>query len=314
MENIKFKIYFHTDEQYFPSDFQYFTENATLIVGDQNLGKKTQTELVNFTCPSGINTENIYLKTPNEIKAGFNGDNLSQTPLYYVDAIYNNMRYRTFIIFYPYNGDYNLLLARVGNHWGDIERFTVEFDDMNNISRIYFGAHGDTDGRWVKYSDLEIEDGNIVLYSSKSGHGFYPRGGMYFRIFGLANDVTNKGRSLVPQTYIKIDVGGDILNPSETGLAYFCGKLGEGGIYSLMNRSWLYREEIEKNPPPLINPALYYIVLVGIMLLLAGIIYKIYNIGFRISKNNIKLYRISFLLTIILILLYIRNTILQLSE
>ena len=312
MENTTFKIYFHSDEKYFPSDFQYFTENSDLIVDGENLGKKTQLQLASFACPDPTNTKNVYLNASNSIIKGNTCLDPAKIPLYYVDSEYEGLKYRTFILFYPYNGDYNLLIAKTGQHWGDIERFTVEYDKDGKINRIYFGAHGDVDGRWVNAADLEMEDGRIVLYSAKNGHGFYPKKGMYLRLFGLANDVTNKGKSLVPTVFIPIK---SILNDNleETGLAYFCGKIGKNGISSVIYKGWLYKKEEESNPPRMINSSVYYsaVVLVAIILLLIS--YKLYSFGFR-KSGKAPLYVISFVLLVVLILLYIRNIIVKSGE
>ena len=306
MEIPQFKIYFHKDEKYFPSSFQYFTDNSSLFVDSENLGKKTQTELASFQCPEG---KNVYLGGEESIKVGIKDLDPSKIPIYYIDSEFNGTKYRSFILFYPYNGDYDLLIAKTGAHWGDIERVTVEYKSDNTINRIYFGAHGDKDGRWVNASDLEIEDGHIVLYVSKDGHGFYPKPGMYFRIFGLANDVTNKGKSLKPNIFIPINLTPP-QNFSEVGLAYFCGKIGKDGISSLNNRGWTYKMEEQVNPPPMISPVLYYIILAILTIIILSSLYKLTSLGFRKSGNNV-LFIIAEALLIILILLYIRRTIIS---
>jgi hypothetical protein len=308
MENTKFKIYFHSDEIYFPSDFQYFTENSDLIVNGENLGKKTQVQLASFACQD----PNAYLNASDSIKKGNTSLDSSKIPLYYVDSEYEGLKYKTFILFYPYNGEYNLLIAKTGQHWGDIERFTVEYEKDGKINRIYFGAHGDGDGRWVNAADLEMEDGNIVLYSAKSGHGFYPNKGMYLRLFGLANDVTNKGKSLVPTVFIPITFPTSE-NLEETGLAYFCGKIGKKGISSVIDKGWLYKKEVESNPPSMINSSVYYSAVVLFTIILLLISYKLYSFGFRKSGKD-PLFTISFILLLVLILLYIRNIIVKSGE
>lgn len=328
MEIPQFKIYFHKDEKYLPSSFQYFTDNSSLFVDSDNLGKKTQAELAQYVCPKG---KNVYLGVDQsntggkasrfalplvdsagesslellDIKSGITDLDPIKIPMYYVDSEFNGIKYRSFILFYPYNGDYNLLIAKTGSHWGDIERVTVEYKADNTINRIYFGAHGDKDGRWVNASDLEIEDGHIVLYAAKNGHGFYPKAGMYFRLFGVANDVTNKGKSLKPNIFIPISPQ----NLDDVGLAYFCGKIGEKGISSVMYKGWITKPEEEGKKPPMISAVVYYIILAILAIIMLSTIYKISSLGFRKTGNN-PLFLIAMALFVMLILLYIRKTIL----
>lgn len=304
MQNPKLKIYFHPSEKYFPSSFDYFVQNSQLISGSQNLGTQLQQDLPNIVCPPDVKT---YLKAKESIRGGVRSLDPSQIPIYYFDRTYGDLNYRTFILFYPYNGDYNLILARLGQHWGDIERFTIEYTQNGDITRIYFGAHGDKDGRWVNDSDLQREDGHIVLYVAKNVHGFYPRSGIYFRFLGFANDVTGRGGKIfIPQLFLNIPVDKNLADLSKVGLAWFCGKIGEDGIDSVAYKGWYYKMEISENPPPPVNSRLYYTL---VSLISFGLLYTIFIGGVvAYKKSGSKLFIIVYILLLLLIILYIRKT------
>ena len=148
------KFYFHTHEKYFPSTFEYVASNSELVVDNQNLGVKSQVELAQYNCDG----KDVYINMSHSIKHGMKDLDF---PLYYFARNVGEFLYITYFMVYPYNGDYNLILAKTGGHWGDIERLTLEYDKNGNLTRVYFGAHGDKDGRWIEYKDLEIEDNSI---------------------------------------------------------------------------------------------------------------------------------------------------------
>ena len=304
MQTPKFKFYFHPSEKYFPSSFNYFVENSQLIIDNKNYGTIPQTDLPNISCPSNLDT---YLKASDDIKEGIKSLDFSKIPIYYFDRTYGEFNYRTFLLFYPYNGDYNLILTKVGAHWGDIERFTIEYNKSGDTTRIYFGAHGDKDGRWVEFDQVEKEDDHIILYVAKEGHGFYPKSGMYFRYFGLANDITSRGgKTFIPQVFLNIPSYQETADLSKVGLAYFCGKIGEDGIDSLVNKGWFYNPEVSVNPPPLINSRLYYITLTLISVGILTILFMGGRFGYRKTSNS-RLFILIYIFIIISILLYIRH-------
>lgn len=292
------KFYFHTHEKYFPSTFEYVASNSELVVDNQNLGVKSQVELAQYNCDG----KDVYINMSHSIKHGMKDLDF---PLYYFARNVGEFLYITYFMVYPYNGDYNLILAKTGGHWGDIERLTLEYDKNGNLTRVYFGAHGDKDGRWIEYKDLEIEDNSIVVYIAKNGHGFYPKKGMYFRLYGLANDVTNRGKVYTPYQLVEIPKDPTTYDLTSLGLSYFCGKLGKDGIVSLVKKAWYYDQpEISIKPPPMINQNTYFATLGLITLILLFTLFKLY----KTSSNKIIYFTL-----IILIMLTIRGIILNIE-
>ena len=169
---------------------------------------------------------------------------------------HNNLNYRTFVLFFPYSGPFNILsIQNAGHHWGDLEHLTLEYTDDGDILRVYFGGHGDADGRWVDIKDVEKDGNNIIVYVAKNSHAFYPYIGTYFRLYGLANDIAQKGIEFIPSKYIKINSRDSMTidEKEQYGAFYFCGKLGRNGIDSLVNKGWFSNMDKSESPPRLMS-------------------------------------------------------------
>ena len=297
------KIYFHTDESYYPSSFDFFIDGSTLYdkSGSKDLFK-SQPELMQKVCPNG-RKDYILKANKDDLKYGMN-DTLNQVPIYKFTRTYNGKKYIIYSLFYPYNGEYNILgIQETGQHWGDAEHITFELNDDNSVSRIYFGAHGDSDGKWVLPSQVDKENDEYVAYVAYHGHGFYPKQGTYFRNYGTSNDYTNKGKSISTKTNPIIEIRNkDVLNDEEknkVGLAYFCGQIGEDGIDSYYRKGWFNNLDKEENPPPLVNNTLFVVGRAIVFLLLFYIIYKLFMLG-----NKIPNYSMVYYIVFIIIFIY----------
>lgn len=264
------KFYFHSGELYHPCTFEYYIDNSILyekytdtLVSKTNLSQRD--------CKGDRNNYQL-LANKEDIKYGF--QNLEKVPLYGYSKILQNKLYITLFLFYAFNGPYNILfLEEAGYHWGDLERIVLEYE-KDELTRIYYGAHGDRDGRWLDIKDIEREDEYLVFYISRYSHGFYPQSGIYWRIFGLANDITDKGKNIIFTNYTNI---------SELG--YFCGLIGLNGISSFMSKSWINEIPIEDKPPILIGKLSYNIYFIFISIILFSIFFFLYIIGIYTLKR-----------------------------
>jgi len=172
------------------------------------------------------------------------------TPMYVVTSEKNDLLYIQYVYFYGYNGPYPIAGGIIQGsvfdfqnaHEGDIEHTTLEFDkNTKTLKRIYYGSHGKYEGFWLPVTDplVEREDNRIVVYSAKAGHGCYPTRGTYVRIFGQANDHTNKGHKWVPKNLIRVYPDGDSrFDPKTMGWLYFKGDLGNNGVEVLGRQGW----------------------------------------------------------------------------
>ena len=247
LEKYKPVIYFHKDEKYFPCHPDYFIKNSNLIKNNKIIDSNmNQTKLYNYSKNDDLG--DIFIQpTDDKVIYGFNY-NYEDSPLYYFIRESIDKLYIYFFLFFGYNGSYNILnVINIGEHYNDIEHFTYEFDKKtNSLSRIFFSAHGKNEGIWIKSENLEYvkNTSKPVIYCAKYGHGFYPNSGCIFRLFGFANDMTNKGFKYSDYDYNKISKETDInFNPDTSGWFYSGIKYGFNGTKEIHSRNYIKQEE-----------------------------------------------------------------------
>ena len=247
---IKYKpvIFFHNEEKYFPCNADYFIKNSHLIKNNKIIDNEmTQTKLSKIEADS-----NTFIQPINDtIIYGF-AHNFQDAPLYYYvrDEPNNNKIFIYFFLFFAYNGSYDILnIASVGEHYNDIEHFTYQIDKTSrNLERIFYSAHGSNEGIWKNVDEIEFikENEKIrpVLYCAKNSHGFYYKSGCVFRIFGFANDLTNKGYKYSDFNYIKINKPENKnYNPELYGWFYSNIRMGFNGTKDIYKRNYLSEED-----------------------------------------------------------------------
>ena len=308
----KIKFIFHSQEKYYPCSFEYFNQNSTLydVTNKVDIGKKTLQELSTIDCIGNRDNYILKINKNEDIKKGFY-NKISDIPVYYYIRKYPNNpnTYISLALFYIYNGPYNILnIEKSGYHYGDLEHITFEYDPSNTLKRVYFGAHGDGDGKWIDYKDLEMENGFLNVYIAVNGHGFYYKSGTYFRTYGLANDETDsKGLTFIPQIFVSLDNE----DRSKNGLAYFCGLLGdEIGTSSFITKGWFKNIDKQENPPPLIDNNKYLIIKYTILIIILSILYYINKISY--DKFGI-ISPIIFIIVVIILYFYVKNLIKKLG-
>jgi hypothetical protein len=119
---------------------------------------------------------------------------------------YNNKKYQSinYIINYRINGSIGCGYCffpkskLLGYHEVDRERLKILYE--NDIPKfVYFSAHG-SEGKWYTWEECEKNNGRLVVYSARASHANYPYKGMWWRIFGLANDkCSDKGEKIIPE-------------------------------------------------------------------------------------------------------------------
>lgn len=81
----------------------------------------------------------------------------------------------------------------LGYHKGYLEKIILLYDEDGNPKYVYFNAHGRGEGMWLPYEDCEKNDqGDLIIYVARGTHAFYPHGEIYWRVFGLANDLCSR--------------------------------------------------------------------------------------------------------------------------
>lgn len=198
-------VYFHPDEEYFPSSVSWFFQNGALLY---EKGKETEPHPIEpdgSNLPQGgLNDDSYWLDLPTDdsVKERIKKGDLAHSCAYFhIKPMFGG----TFTdiplwIFYPFNGParakveiFNVSLGKIGQHVGDWEHLTLRVSNYNGeLKSVYFSEH--SGGQLVDASDVEFEHGNKpVAYASLHGHAFYPKPGLVLQgsgRIGIRNDAS----------------------------------------------------------------------------------------------------------------------------
>jgi len=197
------KIYLHSQEKYFPSSVEFFTDqtniqdigNQKYMVTNQPLGCATCTDPVflDGQKPNDHLTPPIYsISVPKAPTA---------EGLEVMDLVY--------YAFFPYNGGKDVCIgldnvpfvgcagehSNFGNHVGDWEHVTIRFIDGYPY-QMYLGHHDSGMKYYFGDKNVEIEGGHPVVYAAKGSHGLYAFEGSYKYASAATTDLKdhmNKG-------------------------------------------------------------------------------------------------------------------------
>jgi hypothetical protein len=241
-------------------------------------GQLTPEKMANQNLYKDLTTgkRSLYLNSSNRFNNGEAASTLYKTPLgetftnkkdteiktpYY--AIYSERGVHAYIQYFftfGYNGTYKVVDAgpitiSEGHHRMDLEHVVLQFnkqsvqDNKPELLRIGFLAHGGGEGKWVnaKSADLVFRDKtHITSYAAYHGHGMYPLPGTYVRIFGRANDITNKGTLWNPAGIIRLErpenSGYDV---KTMGWIAYPGDLGPEGVGGFVQKDFFGQPEYE---------------------------------------------------------------------
>ena len=145
-------------------------------------------------------------------------------------------------------------------HESDVEHITQEFerkDDQWALSRIFYAAHGSAEGIWLDAQDssknplqtkVAFEDTHPVVYIAKGGHGCYPEQGTYVRIFGFANDRTDKNTIRWTPKWVRLyEPEEQSFNAEVHGWPFLPGDFGPRGVTALGHKNWFRNPRAELN-------------------------------------------------------------------
>ncbi|KAK6162796.1 hypothetical protein DH2020_002637 [Rehmannia glutinosa] len=203
-------IYFHPDEEYFPSSVKWYFENGALLYKKGDEANPGPIDPTGSNLPQdGENDDAYWIDLPmdNAEKERVKKGDLSGACGYlHVKPMFGGTFTDVAIwLFYPFNGParvkvqfLNVPLGKIGEHIGDWEHVTLRISNFNGeLKSMYFSQH--SRGIWVDASELEFENGNKpVAFSSLHGHAFYPEQGLVLQgngNIGIRND-SGKGKLL----------------------------------------------------------------------------------------------------------------------
>jgi hypothetical protein len=306
-------LYFHPDEKYFPCSVDWLLQNSRLVnyinnVMVSNIYPVTQRILYNQALSDNFKKRSdgsLILSFTEELYRGETP--LNKVPCYCIYRETDNKIYLTYIFLYAKNGEYSILdLVNVGQHPGDIEHITVELDlYTQNCIRVLYSAHTNNDSRWVNYSNIEKENDKIIVYVALNGHGLYPKEGIAFRYYGLANDYMKKGIKWIPSIVRLYGKHDNNFNIDMMGFTTYNGRIGgsiklgdTSGIMGLPDKKWYGKNgtlidiisENELKPPLLLSletsKYLYIFQQLIVFIIIYFFIYFILYLSNKLFGNN----------------------------
>ena len=218
-------IYFHPDENYFPSSVNWYFANGALLYKKGEESQPIRIESNGSNLPQGgSNDGSFWLDLPadeNDKKRVKKGDlSSAQVYLHAKPMLGSTFTDLALWLFYPFNGPatakvgpLNIPLGRTGEHVGDWEHLTLRVSNFTGeLWIVYFSEH--SKGKWVQASQLEYGSGNKpVAYASRNGHALYSKPGTVMQgggEVGIRNDTakskfvmdTENGFSVVAGEYL----------------------------------------------------------------------------------------------------------------
>ncbi|PWA96241.1 vacuolar protein sorting-associated protein 62 [Artemisia annua] len=182
LENIAYAaplIYFHPDEEYFPSSVSWFFKNGAQIVDSKphlitnngdNLPRNGQLDGAFLDLPSDQPLQD-------KVKKG----SLTDAVAYIHAKPGVNGRYTDIIIwlYYPFNGaaklqvgPFTVPLGKAGEHVSDWEHMRLRIDNVSGrLTSVYLSQHAK--GKWLQANEFEYINGRPVVYASLHGHALY---------------------------------------------------------------------------------------------------------------------------------------------
>ncbi|KAK1413375.1 hypothetical protein QVD17_35147 [Tagetes erecta] len=255
-------VYFHPDEEYFPSSVNWFFENGALLY---EKGKESEPSTIRpdgSNLPQGgCNDDSYWLDLPTDDSAKERvkkGDLANSCAYFRIKPMFGG----TFTdipvwVFYPFNGParakveiFNVSLGKIGEHVGDWEHLTLRVSNYNGeLKSVYFSEH--SGGQLIDSSDVEFENGNkAVAYASLHGHAFYPKTGLVLQgrgRIGIRND-TSKGGMRMDTGVAPMVVAAEYLGPAvvEPPWLNYSRKWGPKISYDIANEMNKFRKVLPR--------------------------------------------------------------------
>lgn len=219
------RVWLHSEEKYFPCTPEWYIQRSSMYIEEQQVvakGQLTADTLPDISNRIG-NQQLQYLETDVADQVGETDKVPSDIP-FLVRWKEDDSYYLPSIVFiYAYNGPYTVLGKEYGAHNFDSENVTLQINKSTlELEWMYFSAHAEPEGTWVKGSDLEYYNGRPVVFSAKYSHASYWKAKTWWRICGLANDRTDYGQLWDPQNYV-------LLTPNGTKWIQYQGWMGGPG-------------------------------------------------------------------------------------
>ncbi|KAD5802289.1 hypothetical protein E3N88_13649 [Mikania micrantha] len=175
-------VYFHPDEQYFPSPVFWFFQNGVELYQAGQIPSSVNYDGSNL--PSGGGVDDAFLDLPSgeedkeRVKKGFLPIALNY--VHVKPALGGTCTDLAMWLFYPFNGGgkfqlgpFTINLGKIGEHVGDWEHITLRINNFHgNLMEVYLSQHAK--GKWLTPNEFELINGTRpVVYASLHGHSHY---------------------------------------------------------------------------------------------------------------------------------------------
>ena len=198
VENHRPVLFFHPDEQFFPTDFEDYVQSAT--VQDVSL-----VEVVQKRPELNFYTARIspFSRQQQELLKSYHPteQELANVPLF---VCHKGTADKMLLITYAFMFNYG------EDHFADLQYITIHLE-KTKIKRIYFSRHDG--GQWIDAKNVSFyESERPMIYVSKNNHACYPTAGVHLRYWGFCWDrcsgpLANHGRKWDPSQIVYIPDG-----------------------------------------------------------------------------------------------------------
>lgn len=161
----------------------------------------TELELINEHCPIFIfhSKEQVYPSSIEDIINKISKDYFNaNAPIYYFHN--EQEKYITYVLIYSKDEG----IHNIGSHATDVEFVRVFYDELPK--KYYLSQHSRDQGFYCHVNNLEYDNINKKnkIYIAKGTHANYYSKGVWVRVLGFANDITDNGLHWIPNNFIKL--------------------------------------------------------------------------------------------------------------
>ncbi|KAI3683140.1 hypothetical protein L1987_83640 [Smallanthus sonchifolius] len=175
-------VYFHPDEQYYPSSVLWFFKNGAELYKNGQVPVYVLKNGDNLPNTGGL--DDAYLDLPTDdakketVKKGFLPKALAY--IHVKPALGGTFTDLAIWLYYPFNGGgrfqlgpFTIDLGIIGEHVSDWEHITLRIDNYRGyLKAIYLSQHAK--GKWLRPREFELVSGTRpVVYASLHGHSHY---------------------------------------------------------------------------------------------------------------------------------------------
>ncbi|KAF5808084.1 putative vacuolar protein sorting-associated protein [Helianthus annuus] len=175
-------VYFHPDEQYFPSSVLWFFEHGAELHQRDQPPRLVINDGDNL--PNNGTADDAFLDLPQDqpskerLQKGFLADAVAY--IHVKPALGGTCTDLAIWLYYPFNGGerfqlgpHTINLGKIGEHVSDWEHITLRVENFHGtLHGVYLSQHAK--GNWFTPSEFELMNGTRpVVYASLHGHAHY---------------------------------------------------------------------------------------------------------------------------------------------